>query len=320
MKYVSVFKFEPIYKKRVWGGSHFKNLFDSSLRHDQKYGESWNIVDREEDQSFCKINSGTNISIRELLKEKGREIMGPSWINGNKFPILVKWLDCQERLSLQVHPPEELAEKLGGEPKTENWYVVDSSKNSGLFLGFNQQVTKSQFRSALQDNEAEKLCHRINSNSNDSVLVKSGSIHAIDAGNLILEIQQNSDTTYRVFDWGRVGLDGKPRDLHIQESLESINFSDSNQSCISTSDKPGIETIAECKYFRIRRLNLSENSTFKIKEDSSNCAILSPFKGQSICENQLLESGFSYISPFSSACEITSKGKTSLLITDSFLN
>ena len=88
-------------------------------------------------------------------------------------------------------------------------------------------------------------------------MVKSGSIHAIDAGNLILEIQQNSDTTYRVFDWGRVGLDGKPRDLHIQESLESINFGDSNQSCISTSDTPGIETIAECKYFRIRGLNLS---------------------------------------------------------------
>ena len=317
---MSIFKFEPIYKQRVWGGTQFSELFEDRLSKNQKYGESWNIVDREDNQSLCKLDTGKEVSIAELLRIKGKEIMGPTWNDGDKFPILVKWLDCQERLSLQVHPPKELADKLGGEPKTENWYVVNSSKNSGLFLGFNQKVSNSQFKEALENNQAEDLCNRIESNPNDSVLVKSGRIHAIDAGNLILEIQQNSDTTYRVFDWGRVGLDGKPRDLHVQESLSSIDFNDFNQSSINTSNEPGIRTIAECEHFRIRRLNLKENSSYEVKDSLSDCIILSPFKGKSLCENQLLEMGYSYISPYSSSCEISSEDVSSLLITDSFCN
>ena len=118
--------------------------------------------------------------------------------------------------------PKKIATELGGEPKTENWFVVKSAKNSGLFLGFNQEVSKQHFKEALALNKAEDLCNRIRSNDNDSVLVESGRIHAIDAGNLILEIQQNSDTTYRVYDWGRAGLDGKPRDLHIQEFYRQL--------------------------------------------------------------------------------------------------
>lgn len=315
---MSIFKFEPIYKKRVWGGKQFGQLFDPSLNQEEKFGESWNIVDREEDQSICKLDTNETITIRELLARRGTEIMGPSWIEGKRFPILIKWLDCQERLSLQVHPPAELALKLGGEPKTENWYVVKSCNNSGLFLGFNKEVSKSQFEKALKENKAEEFCNRIESKPNDSVLVRSGRIHAIDAGNLILEIQQNSDTTYRVYDWGRMGLDGKPRKLHIQESLESIDFQDNNQSALKTSNNPGFETIAECEYFRIRRLNLSANAKYKIKESSTECAILSPFKGKPFCENQLLEIGSSYISPYSKSCEIESAEQSSLLITDFF--
>lgn len=317
---MSVFKFEPIYKERVWGGSQFYEIFEPRLNRQKKYGESWNLVDREDDQSFCTTDLGERISISELLRKQGFEVMGPNWKNGDKFPILVKWLDCQERLSLQVHPPKKIATELGGESKTENWFVVKSAKNSGLFLGFNQEVSKQQFKEALALNKAEDLCNRIRSNDNDSVLVESGRIHAIDAGNLILEIQQNSDTTYRVYDWGRAGLDGKPRDLHIQESVASIDFNDLNQTLLKTGEKPGIETIAECENFRIRRLNLAKDSSYKIKDSSCDCAILSPFKGNSICGNELLEVGFSYISPYSSSCEIISKNESSILITDYFVS
>ena len=317
---MSIFKFEPIFKKRVWGGNQFSELFDPRLSQDEKYGESWNIVDRGEDQSFCRINSNTEISLSELLAKQGKEIMGPSWERDSRFPILVKWLDCQERLSLQVHPPSDLAEKLGGEPKTENWFVVRSDNNSGLFLGFNKKVSKAQFKEALKNNNAESLCHRIQSNANDSIFVQSGRIHAIDAGNLVLEIQQNSDTTYRVYDWGRVGMDGNPRKLHIEESLESIDFDDNCPSAVATSNQPGIETIAECKHFRIRRLNLAKNSKYKIKDSFFECVIISPFKGSPYYKNQLLESGKSYISPFSSSCEIIARENSSLLITDNFCN
>ena len=252
-------------------------MFDPKIDKNERFGESWNIVDRDDDQSLCQLSTGDKISLRNLLEKQGREVIGPSWKKGMKFPVLIKWLDCQERLSLQVHPPATLCEKLGGEPKTENWYVVKSNDNSGLFLGFNQQTSKDELRKSLQNSDAEKLCHRIKSSPNDSVLVESGRIHAIDAGNLILEIQQNSDTTYRVFDWGRVGLDGQPRDLHIEESLESITFNDVRPSSIRTSNEYGIETIAKCEHFRIRRLNLIKKSTYNIKDSEYGCTILAIF-------------------------------------------
>ena len=315
---MSIFKFEPIYKRRVWGGSQFSDLFDPKIDKNEKFGESWNIVDRDDDQSLCQLSTGEKTSLRKLLEKKGGEIIGPKWSKDMKFPILIKWLDCQERLSLQVHPPAALCEKLGGEPKTENWYVVKSNEKSGLFLGFNQEISKDAFRESLENSRAENLCHRINSSPNDSVLVESGRIHAIDAGNLILEIQQNSDTTYRVFDWGRVGLDGQPRDLHIKESLESITFNDIKPSSIRTSNEYGIETIAKCDHFRIRRLNLSKKSKYKIKDSGYGCTILSPFLGKSSCENQLLEPGISYISPYSSSCEIETDEDCCILITDCF--
>ena len=117
-------------------------LFDQDLMSNEKIGESWNIVDRDNDQSRCEISKGKFLSIRELIEQRTQELMGPKWKKNKRFPILVKWLDCQERLSLQVHPPEEMAAKLKGEPKTENWYVVNSTKDAGLFLGFKKGVTK----------------------------------------------------------------------------------------------------------------------------------------------------------------------------------
>ena len=315
---MSIFKFEPIYKKRVWGGNQFSELFDPKIKKNEKFGESWNIVDRDEDQSICHLGNGEKASIRKILEKRGFEIMGQKWEKGMRFPILIKWLDCRERLSLQVHPPAKLAEKLGSEPKTENWYVVRCSEDSGLFLGFNQRTSKNELQRALENSRAESLCHRIKSCPNDSVLVESGRIHAIDAGNLILEIQQNSDSTYRVYDWGRIGLDGRPRDLHVKESLESIKFNDIKPSSIKTSNEYGVTTIADCKHFRIRRLNLKKNSHYKIKDPSIECAILSPFLGKSFCGNQLLEPGISYISPYKSACKIASHEDCCMLITDRF--
>ena len=315
---MNLFKFEPIYKKRIWGGQQFMELFGQDLISNEKIGESWNIVDRDEEQSRCEISKGKFLSIRELIEQRTLELMGPKWKKNKRFPILVKWLDCQERLSLQVHPPEEMAAKLKGEPKTENWYVVNSTKDAGLFLGFKKGVTKSQFQKALTESKAESLCHRVSSKQNDSVFVESGRIHAIDGGNLILEIQQNSDTTYRVYDWGRKGLDGTPRKLHIEESMKSIDFNDFEPKGIQTKTQPGIETIAECKHFRIRKFNLKKNSSNLVKNSQSDCIILSPIKGIIRSNDEILKLGYSYISPYSSECTILAEEDSSLLITDRF--
>lgn len=315
---MNVFKFEPIYKKRIWGGQQFKTLFGQNLISNEKIGESWNIVDRDEDQSRCEISKGKFLSLRELIEHRTQELMGPNWNESKRFPILVKWLDCQERLSLQVHPPKEVALELHGEPKTENWYVVNATKDAGLFLGFKKGVTKPKFQKALAESNAETLCHRVSSRENDSVFVESGRMHAIDGGNLILEIQQNSDTTYRVYDWGRKGLDGNPRKLHIEESLRSIDFNDFEPSGIQTNTQPGIEIIAECKHFRIRKFNLKKNFSNLLKGNHSDCIILSPIKGVTRSNGQILELGYSYISPYSSDCTILAEEDSSLLITDRF--
>lgn len=315
---MNVFKFEPIYMKRIWGGQQFQELFNHDLDSNEKFGESWNLVDRDENQTFCLNSSGKRVSLRELIEHDCHMILGPNWDKNKKFPILVKWLDCQERLSLQVHPPKKIAQELNGEPKTENWYVVKSSDKAGLFLGFKKDTKKEQFVEALSNSTAEDLCHRISAKPHDSVFVESGRIHAIDGGNLILEIQQNSDTTYRVYDWGRSGLDGKPRDLHIKQSLASIDFDDFEPTSLQTNIEQGIHTIAKCDHFRIRKFNIAKNNSVLIKKQNEDCVILSPITGKIHCHNESLPIGYSSLSPYISKCEIVAEENSTLLVTDRF--
>lgn len=314
---MSVYKFEPIYKERIWGGHKFNESFGAKLCPNTYFGESWNLVDREGNESKTSINEEL-FTIRDLIQKDPLAIMGPNWHTEDRFPILVKWLDCRERLSLQVHPPAEVAAMLNGEPKTENWYIVESESKSGIFLGLKKQVNKSTFEAALKRNDAEKLCHWTETKPHDSVLVESGRMHAIDAGNLILEIQQNSDTTYRVYDWGRVGADGKPRNLHIEKSLKCIDFNDNEPQIKKTSKKEGIITIAESEHFRIRKINLQKASKFPIKQTETDCCIINPVEGEINIEDLNLKPGYTALSPFQSACEIQALEDSTILITDHF--
>lgn len=262
-----IFKFEPIYQERVWGGQMLNTKLQRVIPPSAKIGESWDIVDRDDINSTMSKPFANVSSLRNLIQQEPKKIMGPQWMPDQKFPILVKWLDCSERLSLQVHPPELVAKKFSGEPKTENWYIGYASNDAGLFVGLKKRTTKEKFRSAVNNGTAEKYCHRIKSNRGDSILIESGRIHAIDAGNLILEIQQNSDTTYRVFDWDRNGLDGVPRKLHIEKSMECIDFNDFEPSILKTSGRSKMQNLADSKEFRIRKFNLvSDNEWAERRE------------------------------------------------------
>jgi mannose-6-phosphate isomerase len=313
-----IFKFEPIYKQRVWGGCALQTKFHRKIKlNSKKIGESWEIVDREDAMSVVCSGKLKGKSLRSIILENPSDIMGPSWKKNKRFPILVKWLDCQERLSLQVHPPEKIAHKLKGEPKTENWYVVDASKDAGLFVGLNKKINKSIFKKAIKVEKVEEICHRIKSASGDSILVESGRLHAIDGGNLILEIQQNSDTTYRVYDWGRVGIDQKPRKLHVEKSLKCIDFDDIKPSTIKSK---GIsETIlADCKHFRIRKLNIKKRKEKLLKLKNIDCLIVHVISGAITIGCNQVFAGEQVISPFSSKCSIKSIDNSTVLITDSF--
>ena len=254
----SFLRLKPIYQDRVWGGRALEDALNRTLPADRPIGESWEIVDRPEAQSVVSGGEFDGKTLREVIAGNAAAVMGPTWPADRPFPILVKWLDCKERLSLQVHPPASVAPELKGEPKTENWYIAACAPGANLIVGLKRGVTRTQFEKALTDLTLEECVHRFPVTAGDSILVHSGQIHAIDGGNLILEIQQNSDTTYRVYDWGRVGLDGKPRAMHVEQSLKSIKWDDFEPAPVRGVRAPA--TIADAREFRIRRVPLAERS------------------------------------------------------------
>ena len=315
---MEIYKFEPIYKERVWGGTGFSEKLNRVVPTNLNIGESWEIVDRNEDQSKVSAGKHKGMTLRQLITDHSEYLLGPRWRKGDPFPILVKWLDCAERLSLQVHPPQKIASEWGGEPKTENWYVFSATPQAGLFIGLKKGVDKKVFTQALNQNRAEEYCHRVSSEDGDSVLVRSGRIHAIDAGNLILEIQQNSDTTYRVFDWQRVGLDGKPRDLHIEQSLRCIDFSDHEPMPMKTHSEREFECLADSEYFKLLKYSSKGGITVGIKDKNDQCVIISVVKGEIQIGEETVGVGEQCISPFGEPCSIHSNCDSCFLVTKDF--
>ncbi len=218
--------FHPIVKERVWGGRRLAELFGKALPPGRPIGESWEICDRPGDVSVVATGPWAGRSLHALLAEFPREMLGPAALPNGRFPLLVKILDAQDVLSLQVHPPAHLAATLGGEPKTELWFVAAATPDAVLYAGLRRGTTREAFTRRLHDGSVADCFHRLSVRSGDAMFLPSGRVHAIGAGNVIFEIQENSDTTYRVFDWNRLGLDGQPRALHLAESLQCIDFGD----------------------------------------------------------------------------------------------
>jgi len=315
---MQVLCFDPIYMERVWGGRDLEKKLGRSLPPGKVIGESWELVDRSDAQSVVSEGPLAGKTLREILEQSAEDLLGRGRDGGQPFPILVKWLDCQDRLSLQVHPPAGIAPSLGGEPKTENWYVAECQPDASLIVGLKKGVTRAQFTEALEANQAESCVHRFPVKPGDSILVESGRMHAIDAGNLILEIQQNSDTTYRVYDWGRVGLDGSPRQLHIEQSLKSIDFDDFEPEPLKIV--PGTQTLADCKEFRIRKFELTPDDAAIELAAGDGARLIHVVTGEvhdsisGIC----LTKGRNYLQPHITPLKLKAEAPTTLLITDQF--
>ena len=262
--------FSPIYMTRVWGGRSLETIYDRQLPDKQPYGESWEMSDREEEQSIVDTGPYAGKSLHELWTDHQEEIFG-SGLTGDRFPLLIKILDARDDLSIQVHPPVEKAAELGGEAKTEMWYIADCDPGAKLYVGFKNGVSKEDFEASLQDGTVADKVHAIEPQKDQSIFIPSGRLHAIGSGFLIYEIQQNSDTTYRVFDWNRLGLDGKPRDLHVEQSMQSIDFDDIEPGM----DHPEDSTIASCDYFVIDQIE----GQAEIQNPGDHFSILTVVKG-----------------------------------------
>lgn len=218
--------FVPVYQDRVWGGRGLETLFGRELPPGRVIGESWEVCDRPEVASVVANGRLAGRTLGELMREDAGGLWGEPVAEGTRFPWLCKLLDARDDLSLQVHPPAERAAAMGGEPKTEMWYVASAEPGSCVYAGVKPGVTREEFARRAKEGTVAELFHRLPVEEGDVLFLPSGRVHALGRGLIIFEIQQNSDTTYRVFDWNRVGLDGKPRALHLEPALESIDFAD----------------------------------------------------------------------------------------------
>jgi mannose-6-phosphate isomerase len=223
------------------------------------FGESWEISAREEADSRVVGGSFDGRRLTELWADRDLRLalFGKAAPEVGNFPLLFKILDARDTLSIQVHPPASVAVELGGEPKTEVWYIADAAPGAMLYVGVKEGVDEARFRESLDHGKAESCVHAVPVKKGQHLFIPSGRLHAIGAGLLIYEIQQNSDTTYRVYDWNRPGIDGKPRELHVEESLRCIDFTDVNPGM----DEPEGNLLVSCEHFRLERHTLATGAT-----------------------------------------------------------
>jgi mannose-6-phosphate isomerase len=268
------FIFNPIFKERVWGGRELERLFGKKLPPGAPIGESWEISDRPGDTSVIANGPLAGKDLRWLMEHHAAEILGGAKpAAAGRFPLLCKILDAREKLSLQVHPPAGKAAELKGEPKTEMWFIADAAPDAGLYVGLNRGMTRAGFEKKITDGSVADCFHRLPVQAGDSMFLPSGRVHAIGAGLVIFEIQQNSDTTYRVFDWNRVGLDGKPRPLHVAESLACIDFADFEPELATTQfaahGKIQKRELASDPLFNVEAWKLSPNAKGSLQPNKS---------------------------------------------------
>lgn len=310
-------KFHPLYRERVWGGRALADHLGRKIPAGGPIGESWEIVDRPDAQSTVCSGPWAGRTLHQLITSHGAEVMGPNWPAARRFPILVKWLDCSARLSLQVHPPFSVAARLGVEPKTENWYFAHTTPKAAVIAGLKAGVTKKQFEKALASGRAEQAMRRLKVRRGDSLLVHNGTLHAIDAGNVILEVQQNSDTTYRAHDWGRVGLDGQPRPLQVAESLMCLAAAPKEPERIVRA-KGRSSLLADCAEFRIRHVRLApdEQLAFAAGEQPR---IVTLVEGRLRSGGAHVRRSDNVLLPFARAFVFTAVEASTLLVTENFL-
>ena len=243
--------FEPIFMERIWGGRRLEKEFGKKLPPNARIGESWEIVDRHEAQSVVANGPLRGKTLHELWTQDRQSIFGDV-PDSDRFPLLIKLLDAQEKLSLQVHPSEEIAATLGGAPKTEFWYVAAAERDAEIFVGLRASLTREQFKRALDEKTIEDCVHKIRVKAGDAMFLPAGRFHAVSGGNLLVEIQQSSDTTYRVFDWNRVDEKGRSRQLHVDQALQCIDLNDVEPKLI----EPRGELLVRHKLFEVQKWNL----------------------------------------------------------------
>ncbi len=255
--------FEPIFKPRIWGGRKLHSLLNKQLPEGAAIGESWEIADLEDDSSVVAQGPAKGSSIQDLVQEWGTELVGRAPLSADRFPLLIKFLDATETLSVQVHPDEATARRLGGRvrAKHEAWYVIDAEEDAFIYRGLRPGADLASLRPAVEQDRVETVLNRLSARKGHAYFLPAGTIHALGTGVVVAEVQTPSDVTYRLYDWKRMDPStGSPRPLHLDQAM----------SCISTEPVPAqaedprhvasvwtsITSLIRCDSFVIERVRM----------------------------------------------------------------
>ena len=274
-------KFRPILKQRIWGGQRLREL-GKNIPVGEKIGESWELADLPDDKSVISNGELAGQTLSSVIQKCPKEITGDAEFSG-PFPLLIKFLDAQDILSVQVHPDEQTCKRLGkGESKTECWYIIGAEAGAVIYKGLKKGVNKEKFAEAIKEGNVAELLSKVAVEAGQCHYLPAGTAHSIGAGLLIAEIQTPSDTTYRVFDFNRVDDTGKPRPLHIEEALESIHFDASGDILsVTTTGR-----LVDCEYFKIDKGHQGQNCELLLSAGEMKTMIFLTGSGAIIASEQ----------------------------------
>lgn len=257
-------KLKPAVKDYIWGGTRLRDEY--GIKTDlNPVAEAWVLSCHKDGESIADGGEFHGMTLTSIIEKCGLDILGEKAKQFDFFPILVKLIDAKGNLSIQVHPSDEYAlEHEGQYGKTEMWYVVDCDEGASLYYGFKEKISKEEFKARIENDTILEVLNKVPVQKGDCFFIESGTIHAIGEGLLIAEIQQNSNLTYRVYDYGRVGADGKPRELHIEKALKVTTLNEPTHKY----GKLDTNLLAECKYFTSEILELQNTAKINVTSDS----------------------------------------------------
>jgi len=272
--------FEPIFQQYIWGGRRLESELGKTLPDGDGFAESWEIVDHGKDQSVVAAGAYQGWTLSRLVNERGKQLLGKHHPL-QQFPLLFKFLDCQRNLSVQVHPNDVQGAQLDPPDlgKTEAWVIMAVEPGSCLYAGLKRGYDEPAFERELSCGSAELCLNKIEPKVGDCIFIPAGTVHALGEGLLVAEIQQSSNTTFRLFDWNRVGPDGKPRPLHIEQGLGVTDFNRGPvpvQQPQPTND-PAVERLVQCEKFVLDRCTFSSSRIFG---GDNTCHIIAVIEGR----------------------------------------
>ncbi len=275
----------PLYRRYIWGGRRFATVLGRDLPAGDDFAESWELVDRGDDQSVVAAGPLAGTPLGEIVRRSGGELFGRN-APLDVFPLLFKFLDASRDLSVQVHPDDSRAARLGtpDRGKTEAWYVVEAAAGSRVYAGLREGADLSSFAAAVRAGRCEDLLHSFEARAGDCIFIPAGTVHAIGAGLMVAEIQQSSDVTYRLHDWNRTGPDGKPRPLHVDAGLEAVTRTAAVGPVrpAPTAD-PAVQRLVTCDYFLLDEVRPA--GQWAIGGDDA-CHFLAVLSGEVRCEDR----------------------------------